>query len=75
LVNALPKVIRGLEVIGTLALLLVAGGIFVHNIHAIHDAVHFMPSLLAEFLSGLLIGLLVLFLVMGFKKLLPQKPK
>ena len=74
LVKALPQVIRGLEVIGTLALLLVAGGIFVHNIHAIHDAVHFMPSLLAEFLSGLLIGLLVLFLVMGFKKLLPQKP-
>ena len=75
LVNALPKVIRGLEVIGTLALLLVAGGIFVHNIHAIHDVLHFMPSLLAEFLSGLVIGLLVLFLVIGFKKLLPQKPK
>jgi len=75
LVNALPRVIRGLEVIGTLALLLVAGGIFVHNIHAIHDALHSIPSLLAEFLSGLVIGLLVLFLVMGFKKLLPQKPK
>ncbi len=75
LVKALPQVIRGLEVIGTLALLLVAGGIFVHNIHAIHDALHFMPSLLAEFLSGLVIGLLVLFLLMGVKKLLPQKPK
>jgi predicted DNA repair protein MutK len=75
LVNALPWVIRGLEVIGTLALLLVAGGIFVHNIHAIHEALHFMPSLLAEFLSGLVIGLLVMFPVMGIKKLLPQKPE
>lgn len=73
LVNALPKVIRGLEVIGTLALLLVSGGIFVHNIHAIYDAFRFMPSLLAEFLSGLVVGLLVLFVVMGIKKLLPQK--
>ncbi len=75
LVNALPKVIRGLEVIGTLALLLVAGGIFVHNIHSIHDALHFMPSLLAEFLSGLVIGLLVLFLVMGLKRLTGSKPE
>lgn len=75
LVNALPKVIRGLEVIGTLALLLVAGGIFVHNIHAVHDALHFMPSLLAEFLSGLVVGLLVLFLIMGLKKLTGSKPE
>ena len=73
LVKALPQVIRGLEVIGTLALLLVAGGIFVHNIHAIHDAVHFMTSLLAEFLIGLVIGILVLFLVLGVKKLFPEK--
>ena len=75
LVNALPWVIRGLEVIGTLALLLVAGGIFVHNIHAIHEALHFMPSLLAEFLCGLVVGLLVMFPVMGIKKLMPQKPE
>lgn len=75
LVNALPKVIRGLEVIGTLALLLVAGGIFVHNIQAVHDALHFMPSLLAEFLSGLVVGLLVLFLIMGLKKLTGSKPE
>ena len=73
LVNALPRVIRGLEVIGTLALLLVSGGIFVHNIHTIHDALHFMPSLLAEFLAGLVIGLLVMFLLMGLKKLFLRK--
>ena len=32
LVNALPWVIKGLGVVGTVALILVAGGIFVHNI-------------------------------------------
>lgn len=73
LVNALPWVIRGLEVIGTLALLLVAGGIFVHNIHAIHETLHFMPSLLAEFLSGLVIGLVVMFSVLGVKKIMGSK--
>jgi predicted DNA repair protein MutK len=73
LVKALPQVIRGLEVIGTLALLLVSGGIFVHNIHQIHDLLHFMPSLLAEFLCGLIIGLLVLLVVSGVKKVVGKK--
>src|SRR5690606_2024225 len=36
LVLALPKVIKRLSVIGTLALLLVSGGIFVHNIDFFH---------------------------------------
>ena len=60
LVAALPKVIRLLTVVGTLAMLMVAGGIYVHNVHQIHDALHFMPSLLAEVLVGLLLGLIVL---------------
>ena len=73
LVGALPRVIRGLEFIGTLALLLVSGGIFLHNIHAIHDLLHTWPPLLAEFLCGLVIGLLVLFVVSGVKKLFGKK--
>jgi len=60
LVSALPKVIRVLTVVGTLAMLLVAGGIFMHNVHLIHDLLVFMPSLLAELLTGLLIGSVVL---------------
>ncbi|MCH9739464.1 MAG: DUF808 domain-containing protein, partial [Epsilonproteobacteria bacterium] len=36
LVAALPKVIKSLTVIGTVAMLLVAGGIYVHNIHELH---------------------------------------
>ncbi len=60
LVVALPKVIMLLTIVGTLAMLLVAGGIFVHNVHQIHDFLHFMPSLLAELTTGLLVGAVVL---------------
>jgi predicted DNA repair protein MutK len=60
LVASLPKVIRGLTVIGTIAMLLVAGGIFVHNSTTIHHAVDFLPSLVAELLVGLIIGAVAL---------------
>ncbi|MEO1937794.1 MAG: DUF808 domain-containing protein [Sulfurimonas sp.] len=56
LVVSLPKVIRALTVIGTFAMLLVAGGIFMHNIHQLHKLLHFMPSLLGEMLVGLVVG-------------------
>ena len=60
LVAALPKVIRLLTVVGTLAMLLVAGGIYVHNIHQIHEALHFLPILVTELLVGLVVGMIVL---------------
>lgn len=69
LVSALPKVIRVLTVVGTLAMLMVAGGIFVHNVHQIHDALHFMPGVLAELSTGLVLGLLVLMIEKSFVKL------
>ena len=56
LVLSLPKVIRALTVIGTFAMLLVAGGIFMHNLHQLHDLLHFLPSLLAELFVGLTVG-------------------
>jgi len=68
LVNALPWVIKSLGVIGTIALLLVSGGIFSHNIHFFHDFLESLPSMLVEFLLGLVIGFLVLVFVMGGKK-------
>ncbi|WP_224491096.1 DUF808 domain-containing protein [Robertkochia flava] len=70
LVNALPWVIKSLGVIGTIALLLVSGGIFVHNIPFIHDLLHGLPSILAEFLTGLIIGFIVLGILNGSKKIL-----
>ncbi len=60
LVNALPKVIRFLAVVGTLAMLLVAGGIYSHNIHQIGDLFSFLPSILTDFVIGLIVGFIVL---------------
>ena len=73
LVQALPKVIKSLSVIGTIALLLVAGGIFAHNIYFLHDLFPQLPSIIREFGFGLLIGLLVLAVVNLFKKLIGKK--
>lgn len=69
LVNALPWVIKSLAVIGTLALILVAGGIFVHNLAFLHDFLPVIPSIIKEFIVGLLGGAIALFLVIIFKKI------
>ena len=65
LVNALPKVIKSLSVIGTLALLLVSGGIFVHNIHYVHDLFENLnlPGILEEFITGLVVGFITLLVI------------
>lgn len=56
LVMALPKAIRALTFIGTLAMFLIAGGIYMHNVEQIHNFLHFMPSILGELLVGGIIG-------------------
>ena len=68
LIRSLPKMIRALAVIGTIAMLLVAGGIFVHNVHAIHDVVHGIPSILGELLVGAVVGLLAVAPMFLYKK-------
>jgi uncharacterized protein len=73
LVQALPKVIKSLSVIGTIALLLVAGGIFVHQIEFLHHLFPQLPSIVKEFSFGLIIGLLVLGIVSLFKKIIRKK--
>lgn len=71
LVKALPLVIKSLTVIGTIALLLVAGGIFVHYIPFFHHLATKIniPSIIKEFVLGLVLGLIVLGIVNLFKKL------
>lgn len=59
LIAALPQVIRLLGVIGTIAMLLVGGGMYVHNIDAVHHALHFMPAILGELLTGMLLGIIL----------------
>ena len=60
LVNALPHVIRLLGIIGTVAMLLVGGGMFVHNIEAVHHLLEGLPAIAAELLSGIVVGAVVL---------------
>lgn len=69
LIAALPKVIRGLSIIGTIALILVAGGIFVHNLEIFHNLLPSFPSIVTEFLMGLLVGFLALFIILGMKEI------
>jgi uncharacterized protein len=69
LVNALPWVIKSLGIIGTIALLLVAGGIFMHNIHFLHGLLDNIPGIIVEFLIGLVAGIIVLLIVNLGKKL------
>ena len=65
LVRSLPVVVKGLTVIGTIALMLVSGGIFSHHLPFVHHLAETIsiPSMLFEFITGLLFGLLVLALI------------
>ena len=72
LVASLPIVIRGLGIIGTIAMLLVGGGMFTHNISSLHHALVFLPALLADMLIGLLVGGVLLSLQQLAKKVLKQ---
>lgn len=78
LVRALPVVIKSLAVIGTIALILVAGGIFVHNIEVIHhftDTIN-VPDVIKEFMVGFLAGAIVVVLVKLYKVIFkPSKLK
>jgi predicted DNA repair protein MutK len=73
LVQALPKVIKSLAVIGTIALILVAGGIFVHNIDFLHHLLPQLPAIVKEFSIGLIIGFIVLGFVNLFKMMFRKK--
>jgi predicted DNA repair protein MutK len=69
LIKALPLVIKFLGVVGTIALILVSGGIFLHNIDYVHHLVpQNIPSIVAEFGVGIAFGLVAVLLMMVFKK-------
>lgn len=73
LIHSLPIIVRMLSYVGTVALLLVSGGIFVHHLPFFHDLSLPLPNIVKEFLIGLGIGFLIFFLVLGVKKILPVK--
>jgi len=57
LVKALPVIIKLLGIVGTVALILVSGGIFAHNIHYLHELLPTWPAMLKEFTFGLVGGI------------------
>ena len=69
LIAALPKVIRLLGVVGTIAMLLVGGGMYVHNIEQVHNWLHALPTLLADLVAGLVVGGAILLLMHLAKRL------
>lgn len=73
LVKSLPIVIKFLAVVGTIALLLVSGGIFVHNIDYLHHLLPGWPALLKEFLFGVVVGMVCVFVVLLVKKVFLKK--
>lgn len=73
LVRALPFIIRLLSVIGTIALLMVSGGIFDHYIDALHGLFPAIPEVLKQMLFGLIVGLLMVLLITLVKKIIPSK--
>ena len=62
LVKSLPVIIKTLNVVGTIALILVSGGIFKHNIDYLHHLLPGLPSVITEFALGLVAGLIVVIL-------------
>ena len=68
LVQALPKVIKSLAVIGTVALLMVSGGIFTHNIPFFHELFPSIPAFIKEMVLGLAVGLVTLGFVVIARK-------
>lgn len=76
LVNTLPIVVRILAVVGTFAMIMVAGGIFVHNVEQIHELTHELPGMVAELGVGLVVGVAAVIIMTLFgivKKLVWKK--
>jgi uncharacterized protein len=69
LVKSLPLIIKFFGIVGTIALLLVSGGIFAHNIGFLHHFLDQIPLLLKELLLGIAGGIIILLALKGFKKI------
>jgi hypothetical protein len=70
LVSALPVVIKCLSVVGTVALLLVSGGIFIHNIEIFHHLLESIPGVLRDLIFGLSAGIITLLVVKLSKRVI-----
>jgi hypothetical protein len=77
LVSSLPKIVKFLAVVGTIAMILVAGGIFTHNISYLHhlyeESFHFFPALIFDFFLGMITGYTLFLLEQTAVKLFYKK--
>lgn len=70
LVDFMPKLIQALAIVGTVAMLLVGGGILAHEIKFFHHYfIAFFPPIINEFILGVIGGIIVLIAVQGVKKI------
>lgn len=69
MVQSMPVVIRALTVIGTLAMILVGGGIMTHNISFLHEIHISSISILNDFIIGIGIGAIILALVEVYERI------
>lgn len=68
LVKGLPLIVRLLSILGTIALILVSGGIFIHYIDFFHNILPKTPTIIREIIFGLSIGIISILLIEGIKK-------
>jgi len=68
LVKALPIIIKLLGLVGTIALLLVSGGILVHNIDYLHHVLSAVPPVIKEMAIGFIAGLMIVAILTFGKK-------
>lgn len=73
LVKLLPLVIKSFTYIGTIALLLVSGGILVHYAEFLHHMFSDFPSFILEMMVGLVVGLMAATLMGIFKRVFRRK--
>lgn len=70
LINSLPYLIQILAVVGTVAMLVVGGGIYIHNIELFHQLNEFIVNYLTyDLLSETIVGFIVGFLTIIILKL------
>lgn len=73
LVRLLPVVIKLMGIVGTIALILVAGGIFTHQTHYFENFIPNLLPILKEALIGLAAGLVVFLIIWPVQKLILKK--
>ena len=73
LVVSLPYVIKALSVIGTVAMLLVGGGIFSHNVDFVHHITENLITPLGDLLAGLVVGTVAYLVLTAVKRILRWK--